>query len=116
MIDSKSVFFFSRLFIEFKEHSSFIKIIKIIFFDVITANSSVIEYIIVDKVFCKITYTYFVDVGSGYCDFDEGVNTYDVTFKKKENIAIIKRCGRDWDERSEDAIIEVEELIKLLVR
>lgn len=68
------------------------------------------------KVFCKITYTYFVDDGSGYCDFREGVNTYDVTFKKKENIAIIKKCGKDYDERSEDAIIEVKELIEALVR
>ena len=68
------------------------------------------------KVFCKITYTYFVDDGSGYCDFREGVNTYDVTFKKKENIAIIKRCGNDWDKRSEDAIIDIGELIQELVR
>ena len=67
------------------------------------------------KVFCKITYTYFVDDGNGYCDFREGVNTYDVTFKKKENVAIVKRCGKDWDERGEDAVIDVENIIKLLV-
>lgn len=68
------------------------------------------------KVFCKITNTYFVDDGSGYCDFGENVNTYDVTFKKKENIAIVKRCGKDFNEREADAIIDVEELIKVLVR
>ena len=68
------------------------------------------------KVFCKITNTYYVDDGKGYCDFSEGVNTYNVTFKKKENIAVIKRCGPDWDERSEDATIDVGELIKELVR
>ncbi len=68
------------------------------------------------KVFCKITNTYYVDDGKGYCDFSEGVNTYNVTFKKKKNIAVIKRCGSDWNERSEDATIDVVELIKLLVR
>ena len=68
------------------------------------------------KVFCKITNTYFIDDGNGYCDFSEGVNTYDVTFRKKENIAVIKRCGPDWEKRSEDATIDVAELIKLLVR
>ena len=75
-------------------------------------NSSIQNFY---KVFCKITNTYFVDDGSGYCDFGDNVSTYDVTFKKKENIAIVKRCGNDWDERSEDTIIDVEELIKALV-
>lgn len=67
------------------------------------------------KLFCKITSIYFVNDGSGYCDLSDNVNHYNVTFNKKEGIATIKRCGKDWDERGIDATIDVEELIKRLV-
>lgn len=67
------------------------------------------------KVFCKITNTYYVNTGSECYDCSDGVDHYNVTFNKKENIASVKRCGKDFDERGVDATIDIEELIKLLV-
>lgn len=59
------------------------------------------------KLFFKITHLYYV--------FFEG-DCYNVTFSKKEDVGYVKRCGKDFDERSEDAIIDIKELIEALVR
>lgn len=67
------------------------------------------------KLFCKITSTYTVNDGSGYYDFNEGVNHYTVVFNKKEDFATVKRCGPDWDKRDIDAKVKTEDIIKLLV-
>ncbi len=66
------------------------------------------------KLFCKVTSTYYVDDGIGYIDFSDNVTHYNVTFNKKENIATVKRCGKDFDERGYDAVINIEDIIKLL--
>lgn len=68
------------------------------------------------KVFCKITNTYYINTGSEIYDFSDNVDHYNVTFNKKEDIASIKRCGKDFDKRDADATIDVGELIKALVR
>lgn len=59
------------------------------------------------KLFFKVTHLYYVSLEDDY---------YNVTFDKKENIAYVKRCGKDFDERGVDATINIEELIELLVR
>lgn len=58
------------------------------------------------RLFFNITHLYYI--------FYQG-NCYNVTFDKKENIAIVKRCGKDWDNRSEDAVVDIEKIIELLV-
>lgn len=58
------------------------------------------------KLFFKITHLYYVF----YQD-----DAYSVQFAKKEDIAEVKRCGPDWDERGLDATIQIEDVIKLLV-
>lgn len=58
------------------------------------------------KLFFKITHLYYI--------FHQG-NCYNVTFDKKENIAVVKRCGKDWDNRNVDAVVDIEDVIKLLV-
>lgn len=58
------------------------------------------------KLFFNVSHLYYVH------DQDD---FYNVTFDKKEDIATVKRCGKDWDERDIDATIDVEEIIRLLV-
>lgn len=59
------------------------------------------------KLFFKVTHLYYV------LHQDD---SYSVEFDKKEDIAFVKRCGKDFNSREVDAIIAVEDLIKLLVR
>ncbi len=67
------------------------------------ADSSVKNF---RRLFFKITHLYYI--------FYQG-NCYNVTFDKKENTASVKRCGRDWDNRDIDAVIDMEKIIELLV-
>lgn len=57
------------------------------------------------KLFFRVTHTYYVHYQDVF---------YDVTFSKKENTASVKRCGKNYEERGEDATIDIEELIKKL--
>lgn len=59
------------------------------------------------KLFFKITHLFYIHYQN---------NCYNVTFSKGDNIASVKRCGKDWDVRDIDATIDIEALIKVLVR
>ena len=67
------------------------------------------------KLFCQTTNTYFVNTGSECHDLGGDSDHYNVTFQKKENVAYVKKCGEDFDNRDVDATIGVEDIIKLLV-
>lgn len=56
------------------------------------------------KIFCKLTKTYFAPIGDDH---------YNVTFSK-EGTATVKRCGPDFDKRSEDAIISIHDILEHL--
>lgn len=59
------------------------------------------------KLFFKVTHLYYVA-------FED--NHYNVSFDKKEDVAYVKRCGKDFGERDMDATIDIEKLIEALVR
>ena len=59
------------------------------------------------KLFFNVTHLYYVHHQD---------DCYNVTFDKKEDIAIIKRCGKDFNERDIDATIDIRKLIEALAR
>lgn len=56
------------------------------------------------KLFCRISRTYFVPVGT---------ELYDVEFSK-EGPVTIKRCGRDYNKREADKVIDIKDILNLL--
>lgn len=58
------------------------------------------------RLFFNITHLYYI-----YSEDD----CYNVTFDTKKDVAYIKKCGKDFDNRDIDATIDIGEIIKLLV-
>ena len=56
------------------------------------------------QLFCRVTKTYYIDIGEDY---------YNVEFQKDGKV-LIKRCGTDYNKRNEDAIIDIDEILKKL--
>ena len=59
------------------------------------------------NIFCKITKTYFVHRNSE--------EYYEVVFSK-DGKAVIKRCGKDFDERKSDAVIDIQSVADALLQ
>lgn len=59
------------------------------------------------NIFCRITKTYFVHRSSE--------EYYDVEFSKDEK-AVIKRCGKDYDKREVDAVIDIQIIVDILIQ
>lgn len=56
------------------------------------------------RLFCNVTRIYFAHING---------KSYHVEFGK-DGYVIIKRCGPDFDQRKEDAVIRIEEVLKEL--
>lgn len=59
------------------------------------------------NIFCRITKTYFVHRNSE--------EYYDVEFSK-DGKAVIKRCGKDYDKREADAVIDIQSIVDVLIQ
>ncbi len=59
------------------------------------------------NIFCRITKTYFIDGSSE--------KYYDVEFSK-DGKATIKRCGKDYDKREPDIVIDIQDIVDILIR
>lgn len=53
------------------------------------------------RIFCKITKTYYVPIREDH---------YSVTFSK-DGTAAVKRCGKDFNERPMDTIINIQNIL-----
>lgn len=58
------------------------------------------------NIFCKITKTYYIDRNSE--------EYYDVEFSK-DGKATIKRCGKNYDKREPDAVIDIQNIVDILI-
>jgi len=56
------------------------------------------------RTFCKITKTYYTPIGK---------NLYNVTFSK-DGAATVKRCGKYYNSRPIDAIVNVQDILNYL--
>lgn len=56
------------------------------------------------RIFCKLTKIYYAPIGEDY---------YNVTFSKDGTVTV-KRCGKDFDKRPEDATINIQDILNYL--
>ena len=59
------------------------------------------------NIFCRITKTYFIHRNSE--------EYYDVEFSK-DGKAVIKRCGKDYDKREADTVIDIQSIVDVLIQ
>lgn len=59
------------------------------------------------KIFCRVTKTYYVDKSSE--------EYYSVEFSKDGKMTI-KRCGKDYDKREPEAVIDVQSVVDILIQ